>query len=164
MKYALCETELGWVGIGVQDGAICATTLPTSREAARLVGLARRGAGEPADAAEAAPLLDLVRRAAAGEEVDTNGALRLVGGTLFQRAVWEAILSIPRGATVSYAELARRVGRPGAARAVGQAVGANPIPLLIPCHRVVGADGGLGGFGGGLPMKRTLLRQEGVAV
>ena len=93
-----------------------------------------------------------------------DGALRLVGGTPFQRSVWEGIRSIPRGATISYAELARRIGRPGASRAVGQAVGANPIPLLIPCHRVVGANGGLGGFGGGLPMKRALLRQEGVAV
>ena len=72
--------------------------------------------------------------------------------------------SIPHGATISYAELARRVGRPDAARAVGQAVGSNPIPLLIPCHRVVASDGTLGGFGGGLPMKRALLRQEGVAV
>jgi methylated-DNA-[protein]-cysteine S-methyltransferase len=90
--------------------------------------------------------------------------VRLTGGTPFQRSVWQAILSIPRGATISYAELARRAGRPGAARAVGQAVGSNPIPLLIPCHRVVASDGGLGGFGGGLPMKRKLLRQEGVEV
>ena len=163
MKYALCETKLGWVGIGIEDGAICATTLPTSHKVV-LEALVRWGVDEPADAAEAARLVDLVRRAAEGENVDANGALRLVGGTPFQRAVWQAILSIPLGATISYAELARRVGRPAAARAVGQAVGSNPIPLLIPCHRVVGSDGGLGGFGGGLPMKRVLLRQEGVEV
>ena len=163
MKYALCETKLGWVGIGIEDGAICAVTLLASREAAQ-ESLARSGAEAPAEPAEAAPLVDLVRRAAQGEEIDVNGHLRLTGGTPFQRAVWEAMRSIPHGDTISYAELARRVGRPGAARAVGQAVGANPIPLLIPCHRVVGADGGLGGFGGGLPMKRALLRQEGVSV
>src|SRR3990170_2399220 len=161
MKYALCETKLGWVGIGIEDGAICAATLSPSREAA-LEELSARGADEPADAADAAPFIDLVRRAAAGEDVHPNGAVRIVGGTPFQRAVWQAMLSIPRGATISYAELARRVGRPGAARAVGQAVGSNPVPLLIPCHRVVASDGGLGGFGGGLPMKRALLRQEGV--
>ena len=163
MRYALCETRLGWAGIGIEDGAICAATLAPSREAAQ-EALARRGAQEPADRAEAAPLIDLVRRAAEGGDVDANGALRLVGGTPFQRAVWESIRSIPRGSTISYAELARRVGRPRAARAVGQAVGANPIPLLIPCHRVVGAGGGLGGFGGGLPLKRALLRQEKVEV
>ena len=163
MKYALCETKQGWVGIGIEDGSIRAATLGGSREAAQ-EELVRSGAIEPAGAAEAAPLIDLVRRAAEGEDVQPDGALRLVGGTPFQRSVWEGIRSIPRGATISYAELARRIGRPGASRAVGQAVGANPIPLLIPCHRVVGANGGLGGFGGGLPMKRALLRQEGVAV
>lgn len=163
MKYALCETKLGWVGIGIEDGAICAATLSPSREAA-LEELSARGAGEPADANEAKPLVELVRRAAEGEDAHPNGAVRIIGGTAFQRAVWEAMLSIPRGTTISYAELARRVGRPGAARAVGQAVGSNPVPLLIPCHRVVASDGTLGGFGGGLPMKQTLLRQEGVAV
>ena len=163
MKYALCETKQGWVGIGIEDGAIRAATLGGSRAAAQ-EAMVRSGAVEPADAAEAAPLVDLIRRAAQGEDVRADGALRLAGGTPFQRDVWQAIRSIPRGATISYAELARRVGRPGAARAVGQAVGANPIPLLIPCHRVAGSNGELGGFGGGLPMKRTLLRQEGVAV
>ena len=163
MKYALCETKQGWVGIGIEDGAIRAATLGGSRAAAR-EELVRSGAVEPAGDAEAAPLVDLIRRAAQGEDVQADGALRLAGGTPFQRDVWQAIRSIPRGATISYAELARRIGRPGASRAVGQAVGANPIPLLIPCHRVVGANGGLGGFGGGLPMKRSLLRQEGVAV
>ena len=162
MKHALCDTKLGWVAVGIEDGAICATTLPTSRKAAQQA-LLSWGADEPADAAEAAPLLDLIRRAAEGEHVTANGHVRLIGGTPFQRAIWEAVLSIPYGTTISYAELAHRAGRPGAARAVGQAVGSNPIPLLIPCHRVVGADG-LGGFGGGLPMKRALLKQEGVTV
>ena len=160
MKYALCETKLGWAAIDIEDGAVCALTLPSSRDAA----LAQVAGSDPADEAEAAPLVDLVRRAAEGEALALNGQLRLTGGTPFQRSVWEAMRSIPRGETISYAELARRVGRPDAARAVGQAVGANPIPLLIPCHRVVGTNGGLGGFGGGLPMKRSLLRQEGVGV
>jgi methylated-DNA-[protein]-cysteine S-methyltransferase len=81
------------------------------------------------------------------------------GGTDFQRRVWQAILRIPFGETVSYGELARRVG--GAPRAVGGAVGANPIPIVIPCHRVLGADGSLTGYGGGLRMKVWLLRHEG---
>ncbi len=163
MKYALLDTKLGWAGIGIENGAISAIELPTSREAAQ-DAMIRLGADEPADGAGAAPLVDLVRRAVEGEDVNANRRVRLSAGTPFQRSVWETVRSIPHGDTISYAELANRVGKPGAARAVGQALGANPIPLLIPCHRVVASDGGLGGFGGGLPMKRELLRQEGVSV
>ena len=163
MKYALTETKLGWVPIGIEDGAICAAALPASRNQAQAT-LSGWGVDEAASKAEAAPLIDLVQRAAAGEAVKTDGMVRLVTGTPFQRAVYEELLKIPKGHTVSYAEVARRVGRPGAARAVGQAVGANPIPLLIPCHRVLASDGSLGGFGGGLPLKTTLLKQEGVSV
>lgn len=86
------------------------------------------------------------------------------GGTPFQRAVWAAARAIPPGATRTYAEVAAAVGRPGAARAVGQALGANPVPLLVPCHRVVAADGGLGGFTGGALLKARLLALEGVRV
>jgi methylated-DNA-[protein]-cysteine S-methyltransferase len=81
-------------------------------------------------------------------------------GTEFQRRVWLALREIPYGETVSYGELARRIGNPGASRAVGLANGANPLPILVPCHRVIGADGSLTGFGGGLPIKRKLLALE----
>jgi methylated-DNA-[protein]-cysteine S-methyltransferase len=81
-------------------------------------------------------------------------------GTCFQQEVWSALTTIPYGDTVSYSELARRVGRPLASRAVGAANGRNPIPIVIPCHRVVGADGSLTGFGGGLEIKRRLLALE----
>ncbi len=163
MKYSLLKTKLGWTGIGIEEGAICAITLGATKDEA-LRELLERGAEGRADTKEAAPLIDLVRRAAEGEDVDVNGHVRIVEGTPFQRAVWQALADIPHGSTISYAELARRVGRPGAFRAVGRAVGANPVPILLPCHRVIGSDGGLTGFGGGLPMKETLLRQEGVAV
>jgi len=82
-------------------------------------------------------------------------------GTPFQRDVWGELARIPYGATVSYGELARRVGRPAASRAVGAANGANPIPIVLPCHRVIGANGSLTGYGGGLPIKRALLALEG---
>ena len=163
MKHALFETKLGWAAIGIEDGKICASILPRSREDAQRAIIAW-GAGEPADDAEAAPLIDLYRRAAEGEAVEVDGNLKLVHGTTFQRAVWQAMASIPHGSVISYAELARRAGYAGAARAVGQALGRNPIPLLLPCQRVVAADGSIGGFGSGLPMKRTLLGLEGVAV
>lgn len=82
-------------------------------------------------------------------------------GSEFRRRVLAAVAEIPYGKTASYGDIARRVGSPRGARAVGQAVGANPIPLIIPCHRVIASDGSLGGFGLGLPMKRRLLELEG---
>jgi methylated-DNA-[protein]-cysteine S-methyltransferase len=81
-------------------------------------------------------------------------------GTPFQRAVWTALRGIPVGSTLSYSELARRIGRPAAVRAVGLANGANPVGVVVPCHRVVGADGGLVGYGGGISRKRWLLAHE----
>jgi methylated-DNA-[protein]-cysteine S-methyltransferase len=85
-------------------------------------------------------------------------------GTSFQRRVWQALLAIPYGETLSYGELAQRLGLSGAgARAVGLANGANPLPIVVPCHRVIGADGSLTGFAGGLHIKRALLALEGAA-
>ena len=81
-------------------------------------------------------------------------------GTPFQRTVWQALTRIPYGETISYGELARRIGKPQASRAVGLANGANPLPIVVPCHRVIGADGSLTGFGGGLDIKRKLLALE----
>lgn len=82
-------------------------------------------------------------------------------GTAFQRQVWWELANIPFGNTISYADLAMRVGRPTATRAVGAANGRNPLPIVLPCHRVIGADGSLTGFGGGLPTKQFLLQLEG---
>jgi len=82
-------------------------------------------------------------------------------GTPFELEVWAELLRIPYGTTTTYGEIARRIGRPSASRAVGLANGRNPLPIIIPCHRVIGADGSLTGFGGGLAMKRRLLTLEG---
>lgn len=84
-------------------------------------------------------------------------------GTPFQQAVWKQIAQIPAGQTRSYGEIACRIKNPKAVRAVGRACGANPVPLIVPCHRVVGTQGGLGGFAGGLVLKRVLLEAEGVS-
>jgi methylated-DNA-[protein]-cysteine S-methyltransferase len=81
-------------------------------------------------------------------------------GTEFQHAVWDALVAIPYGETRSYGEIAKAIGQPQAARGVGAANGANPIGLIVPCHRVIGADGSLTGYGGGLPLKRALLAHE----
>ena len=95
----------------------------------------------------------------AGERREFSLPLQPVG-TPFQQTVWSALRTIPYGVTVSYGELARRIGRPSTSRAVGAANGANPLPIIVPCHRVIGADRSLTGFGGGLETKRFLLALE----
>jgi methylated-DNA-[protein]-cysteine S-methyltransferase len=97
-------------------------------------------------------------------DVSALGKIRVdPGGTKFQSAIWKLLRTIPAGKTMTYGELAARAGCPGAARAAGRAVGTNPIPIAIPCHRVVGKSGSLTGFGGGLPRKQWLLEHEGGA-
>jgi methylated-DNA-[protein]-cysteine S-methyltransferase len=96
----------------------------------------------------------------AGDLAAIDGLPTATNGTPFQQAVWQGLCAIPCGTTISYAELARRVGRPTAMRAVGLANGANPIGIVVPCHRVIGADGTLTGYGGGLHRKRWLLAHE----
>ncbi|HEY1830361.1 MAG TPA: methylated-DNA--[protein]-cysteine S-methyltransferase [Acidimicrobiales bacterium] len=96
----------------------------------------------------------------AGQRTDFDVPMDL-DGTEFQREVWTELTRIPYGETISYGELARRVGRPNAPRAVGQANGRNPIAVIVPCHRVL-ASNGIGGYGGGLKVKRTLLALEGI--
>jgi len=85
---------------------------------------------------------------------------RAAAGSPFQRLVWEALMDVPYGATATYGGIARAIGAPNAARAVGAANHANPIALIVPCHRIIGADGNLTGYGGGLPLKRALLDHE----
>lgn len=99
----------------------------------------------------------------AGEGVPFDLPLDVAGGTPFQQSVWRALRSIPRGHTISYSKLGERAGRPAAVRAVGAAVGRNPLSIVVPCHRVVGSDGSLTGYAGGLERKRALLRLEGAA-
>ena len=97
----------------------------------------------------------------AGRRTAFDLPLDLQGGTAFQQSVWHALLAIPRGGTTSYASLSQRIGRPTAMRAVGAAVGRNPLSIVVPCHRVVGADGSLTGYAGGLERKSVLLQLEG---
>jgi methylated-DNA-[protein]-cysteine S-methyltransferase len=99
----------------------------------------------------------------AGERVSFELPLDLHGGTPFQQSVWRALLAIPRGTTVSYRAVSERAGCPSATRAVGAAIGRNPLSIVVPCHRVVGSDGSLTGYAGGLDRKRALLSLEGAA-
>lgn len=96
----------------------------------------------------------------AGTRREFSIPLRLIVGTSFEHEVWLALATIPYGETISYGTQAERIGRTGAFRAVGAANGRNPLPLILPCHRVVGSDGSLVGFGGGLALKQALLDLE----
>ena len=97
-----------------------------------------------------------------GERAGFDLALDLSGGTPFQQAVWQALLRIPRSQTASYGALAHAIGKAQAVRAVGAAVGRNPLSVVVPCHRVLGSDGSLTGYAGGLERKQALLRLEGI--
>ncbi len=112
---------------------------------------------------ESSPLLEEAARQVSqwfsGERREFDLALDL-RGTEFQRSVWKQLQAIPRGQQRSYGQIANAIGKPGAARAVGSACGANPIILIIPCHRVLAADGSLGGFSAGLDLKRRLLAAD----
>jgi methylated-DNA-[protein]-cysteine S-methyltransferase len=110
------------------------------------------------------PLKEAVRQLKAyfsGRLQTFDLAIRLEG-TAFQRRVWQALRQVPFGETASYGQIARAIGRPTAARAIGAANGRNRIPIIVPCHRIIGSDGTLVGFGGGLGVKRALLRLEGI--
>ena len=106
--------------------------------------------------------VDALKRYFAGEPENLDQPLALQGSQ-FQMEVWSKLRAIPAGTVATYGDIALRIGRPRGARAVGQACGRNPVVLFVPCHRVVAAHGGLGGFGSGLDLKKSLLRHEGVA-
>ncbi len=163
MKFHLCETELGWVGLVLSPAGLRAATLPRKTRDEALREVLALGVQEEAREQELGDLPDRLRRYAGGERVSFLDALDFAGATPFRRAVWQATQEIPRGQTRSYGWLAERVGRPGAARAVGHAMATNPWPIIVPCHRVVTSNGGLGGYGGGLDMKERLLRLEGAS-
>jgi methylated-DNA-[protein]-cysteine S-methyltransferase len=162
MRFRIVNTDLGWLGLVLSPAGLRAATLPHRDRDAALEETLALGAREEAGGDELGDLPERLCRYARGERVAFPDALDISGVTPFQRAVWQATREIPYGQTRSYGWLAARVGKPRAARAVGQALGANPWPIVVPCHRVVASNGGLGGYGGGLDMKERLLRLEGV--
>ncbi|WP_367179057.1 methylated-DNA--[protein]-cysteine S-methyltransferase [uncultured Pseudoflavonifractor sp.] len=149
MDLILFDTPVGTLGLEEEDGAIVRLLLP--------------GAPAPRIACHETPLLSEGKRQVleylAGQRRGFDLPLAPVG-TEFYRAVWHALEAIPYGETRTYRDIAEAVGRPRAVRAVGQANHRNPIPIIIPCHRVVGANGSLTGYAGGLDLKARLLRLE----
>jgi methylated-DNA-[protein]-cysteine S-methyltransferase len=155
--YATVATPFGPAVAAVSGGSLC--WLDYKGDGADIEPFLRywRGGGV---APHAGSLQDLADAIFGGRHDDLDV---LVAGTPFQHSVWQELARIGHGETVSYGELARRIGKPAASRAVGGAVGANPIVYLLPCHRVLAGDGSLHGFGCGLPLKEALLRTEGHA-
>jgi len=157
-----CSTEWGWVGIAVSADGLLATTLPRATPDDALSPLLRRW---PHAVQGSTPrLTDLQRKLQSyflGEPVDfRREVLDTSHATEFELRVWSCVRAIPRGEVRSYGWVARQTGSPRAARAVGRVMATNPVPIIVPCHRVVGHNGQLTGFGGGLVMKRRLLDLE----
>jgi methylated-DNA-[protein]-cysteine S-methyltransferase len=158
-EYVFClpETPLGPLWFGFTDRGLAA--LEFARDGASLAP------GQDAPPPHLKPLIEAAKRELiayfSGSHTDFAALTLDPQGTPFQLQVWQELRLIPRGQTISYGELARRVGNPKASRAVGQANGRNPIPIIVPCHRVIAADGSLGGYSSGLDRKQWLLRHEG---
>ncbi|MFO0705904.1 MAG: methylated-DNA--[protein]-cysteine S-methyltransferase [Nitrospira sp.] len=160
---SLFKTPWGWMGVSETDKGLDAVALPqaSKRRAAETL---RSGGKSPYLLNESTRLAAARRQLVeylSGTRRTFDLPVDLGGGTAFQRRVWRALLRVPYGKVRSYQWLALRVGGPQYARAVGGAVGANPLPIVIPCHRIVAQDATLGGFSGGLPTKRKLLDLEG---
>jgi len=163
IAYTRTDSPVGPVWIATTGRGICAVGLGVEQPE-RFLAWQARHIGPAAPRADSAALTIAVTQLREYfSRIRHRFDLPLdVRGTAFQQEVWAEIAHIPYGATTTYGEIARRIGRPRAARAVGAATGANPIPILIPCHRVIGAGGSLTGYGGGLDVKAALLRLEGV--
>jgi methylated-DNA-[protein]-cysteine S-methyltransferase len=150
------ESPLGTMLLAASDRGLCGVWFEGQRHGPD----ARTWREDPAHPVLVEAIAQL-RAYFAGERTSFDLPLDLQGGTPFQQSVWSALLGIPRGGTTSYAALAREVGKPQAARAIGAAVGRNPMSIVVPCHRVVGTGGSLTGYAGGLERKTALLQLEG---
>jgi methylated-DNA-[protein]-cysteine S-methyltransferase len=152
-SYAYFESPIGTLLLASNESGLCQITFP-----------APDGPALPDSEWQENPssLTEPVRqlRAYFAGELETFDLPLTPQGTAFQKRVWDELCQIPYGETISYGDLARRIGNPNASRAVGLANGSNPIPIVIPCHRVIGSNGKLTGYGGGLPIKEKLLALE----
>jgi len=160
LGYYVFSVGVCWAGVLASEAGLRRLTLPqrSASEAYQQLGDSIKQAAPSPDLFQ--DLVERLKAYFAGHRVTFPDRLDLSGATPFQRAVWEATRLIPYGETRSYTWVAEQMGKPKAVRAVGQALGRNPWPVIVPCHRVLAANGGLGGFSGGLEMKRFLLNLE----
>jgi AraC family transcriptional regulator, regulatory protein of adaptative response / methylated-DNA-[protein]-cysteine methyltransferase len=162
IKYSIGPSRIGKLLVAESEKGLCAVRVRDS-DAALENSLREQFADAVIvrDEKALAPLRKMVLASIAGKSAPRNLELD-IEGTDFQRAVWRELRRIPAGATRSYADVARAIGKPKATRAVANACGANPLPVVVPCHRVIAKDGSIGGYTGGLHIKRALLDAEGV--
>jgi len=160
LKYIIFNTNMGWVGILGSARGLVRTTLPqpSAQEACQLLGNRVNNAVWSHNLFDG--LIERVKTYLSGGKISFPDELDLSPATPFQRKVWEITRLIPYGETRSYTWVAEQIKQPQAARAVGQALARNPLPIIIPCHRVLTIGGKLGGFSGGVELKRCLLRLE----
>ncbi len=168
MNYTCFKSSFGWVGVARSDRGIARVTFGAPTDAAVTNRLCNGSHGKrglhpltpnPLDP-ELLKVAALLTEYFNGVPVDFDIKLDLAAGTPFQQRVWETALRIPYGQAQTYGWIAREIGKPNAVRAVGGAMGANPLAIIVPCHRVLRSDGGLGGYAGGLHWKRKLLAME----
>jgi len=164
LKYTVADIDIGWVGVLGADSGLLKLTLPqtSTGEAERLLG-DRLGEAVRSDRFFA-DLTGRLRSYFGGQRVAFDDELDLSAATAFQDEVWRLARLIPYGETRSYGWVAEKLNKAGAGRAVGQALARNPLPVIVPCHRVVAKDGGLGGYSGGIDRKKFLLRLESAAI
>jgi methylated-DNA-[protein]-cysteine S-methyltransferase len=153
MMYDYFETPIGRLLLAADDAGLRYVEFERRDQAERIAADWRRGRRH------LGPVIEQLEAYFAGE-LHLFDLPLAAEGTDFRKNVWDELVQIPYGETISYGELARRIGDPLASRAVGAANGANPLPIIVPCHRVIGANGKLTGFGGGLPTKQWLLAHE----
>jgi methylated-DNA-[protein]-cysteine S-methyltransferase len=153
-------SPIGEIVIAVRDGRVCALGFSEQVPRKRTFLERRFGQVEFSEATDPAGIVTRLKQYFAGDAEALTEIAVDTGGTPFQQRVWEELRRIPAGRTVSYADIATAIGAPTAVRAVGAANGSNPVALVIPCHRVIGSNGQLTGYGGGLDRKRWLLAHE----
>ncbi len=153
MNYCYVDTKIGRLLLAGTDEALCRIEFQKGSPAEPEPGWVARPTGVLDEAARQ------LREYFSGDRLEFDLPLA-PEGTPFQKTVWNRLTEIPYGETISYGELAKRVGNPKASRAVGAANGQNPLPIVVPCHRVIGANGKMTGFGGGIPVKEALLELE----
>jgi len=164
-SFTVFKTALGWSGAAVSELGVTKIVLPRKEEKSAVRELSRAERGLlSSNTAIAFSILEktaaLLKKCFSGGPVSFDLPLDMRYYTVFQQAVWQATAAIPYGETRTYSWVAKRINNPKAVRAVGQALGANPLPIIIPCHRVISSAGTLGGFSGGIGMKQKLLELE----
>jgi len=163
LSYITFKTDMGWIGISGSTKGLLSITLPqpSVHEVRQLLGDSVSRAIWSHQLFD--DLMERLKVYFSGHRITFADKLDLSAATPFQHRVWEKTRQIPFGETRSYSWVAREIGQPYAVRAVGQALGRNPLPVIIPCHRVITADGNLGGYAGGLNIKKHLLNLEATA-